>query len=458
MNKAYKYITTLTLSLSTVLGATAQTPTLTLEECRALAIENNLNLKSSNLQISAAEDIVKAYRSNNLPKLSLSSTYVYSTASFSEAISGGLLPVLTPDMTTGEMVQNGTYAYMPDIEFDFEVGSVFNAGLQLAQPIYMGGKISTASRLAQLGVDVACIERRRTEMDVIVAADEAFYTYLKVEELLRSADAYRTVVDEFERTVANMLSKGMCTKNDLLKVQVRVNEAELQQLKARNGLLLARMNLCYAIGLPLTTQELQVVDDLDFRGDINRDLDVSERPEFELLSKSIEAKRLEMQLAQSDLRPSLTALASYGYTYGMSVNGETIFGSNPSFTGGVTLNVPILNWGEGRRKVSAARSEVAIAENRRTDLEQMMTLELMQSINVYYEAQAEVSLMERTLQQTEENLRQSGNSYEAGMETLSEYLEAQALWQKAMGDLIESRSNQRLAYMRYCRSRGSLLE
>lgn len=454
MNKIYKSLIALALPLLMVVGAIAQPKTLTLEQCRAMAIENNLNLKSSDDKISASEDMLSAYRSNNLPKLSLSANYLYSTASFSEAISGGLLPVVTPDMTTGGLIPNGSYAYMPYIEFDFEVGSVFNAGLQLAQPIYMGGKVSTATKLAQIGVDIARIEKVRTEADVVVAAEEAFYTYLKVNELLRSADAYRAVVDEFERTVSNLLNKGMCTQNDLLKVQVRVNEAELQQLKARNGLMLARMNLCYAIGLPLTTQELNVVDSFDHTSSVSKELDFSGRPEFELLEKSIEAKELQLQLAQSDLRPSISALASYGYTHGIKLNKETVFGDSPSFTGGVMINVPILNWGEGRRKVSAARSQMAVAENTKADLEQKMTLELMQSINSYNEAQAEVSLMERTLQQTEENMRQCDKLYTAGMETLSTYLEAQALWQKAMSDLVEARSNQRLAYVRYCRSRG----
>ena len=37
----------------------------------------------------------------------------------------------------------------------------------------------------------------------------------------------------------------------------------------------------------------------------------------------------------------------------------------------------------------------------------------------------------RSLEQAEENMKVSGKQYEVGLETLSDYLEAQVLWQQA---------------------------
>lgn len=462
MKKIYKSALLLLLPLAAI----AQGETITLEQCREMALENSFNLKSAEQKILASEDMLKAYQTNNLPNFSFSGSYLYSTLSLSEAITGGYLPTYSPDLITGELVSNvvgyaddgtpifSSYAYMPDILFDMEVGSVLSAGVQAMQPIYMGGKISTATKLAKLGVEASKLDQTLSRAEVILASDQAFYTYLKVEEMLRAAGAYRTVVDEFYRQVESLLKNGMCTKNDLMKVQVKVNEAELNQMKAKNGLILARMNLCYIIGLPISTLELTLVDSFNGQQSVDPTLDVTSRAEYELLQKSVEAKELEVKLAKSDFLPSVSALASYSYMNGMKLNNETLLGSRPSFTGGVMASIPIFHFGEGRRKVSAARREVAIAENTQADLVQKMTLELMQSINAYNEAQAQVALMERTVEQAEENLRQSSKQYTAGMETISDSLEAQALWQKAMSDLVEARSNQRLAYVRYCRSRG----
>ncbi|MFI3285872.1 MAG: TolC family protein [Rikenellaceae bacterium] len=466
MNKIYRSLALLLLPLSI---AAAEPQSITLEQCREMALEKSFNLKSSSEKVAASQEMLRAYKSNNLPNLSLSAAYLYSTASFSESIEGGYLPTFSPDLTTGELIPNivgsaadgspifSTYAFMPDMLFDVEMGSIMRGGLNLTQPIYMGGKVSTASKLAQVGVDVAEIERERTRTDVVIAADQAFYTYLKVEELLHSANAYHTVVNEFYRQIESMLKSGMCTKNDLMKVQVKLNEAELNQLKAKNGLILARMNLCYIIGLPVSTLELNVVDNFDSQQYIDQSLDVSARPEFELLAKNVEAKELEVKLTQSDFLPSVSALASYSYTNGIKLNGATLLDSPPSFTGGIMVNIPLFHWGEGRRKVSAARRQVAVAENTKADITQKMTLELMQSINAYNESQAEVALMERSVEQAEENLRQSGRQYSAGMETISNLLEAQALWQKAMSDLVEAKANQRLSYIKYCQCRGGSL-
>ncbi len=462
MNKIYKVLFLLSLPLAVL----AQPRSITLEQCRDMALENSYKLKSAGEKIEASNDLLKAYQTNKLPNFSVSGSYLYSTASFSEAIDGGYLPTFTPDLATGELVPNvvgyaedgsaifSSYAYMPDMLFNMEVGSTYNMGLQALQPIYMGGKVSTAIKLAEVGVEAAKIEQARSEADVILAADEAFYAYLKVEEIVRAADSFRTVTDEAHRQVESMLKNGMCTKNDLMKVQVKVNEAELQQLKARNGLILARMNLCYIIGLPVSTLELSVVDTFDIYQSVDPALDITARAEYELLAKNIEAKDLEVKLAQSDFKPSVSAMASYSYANGLKLNGQKLLGSSPTFTGGVVVNIPIFHWGEGRRKVSAARREVSIAQNSKAEAEQMMTLQLMQAINAYNESQLQVALMERTVKQAEENLRQSGRLYSAGMETISDFLEAQAVWQKAMSDLVEAKSNQRLAYAAYCRCRG----
>lgn len=58
-------------------------------------------------------------------------------------------------------------------------------------------------------------------------------------------------MEEFLRTVSNAVEAGMKSRNDLMKVQVQLNRAELQLQRADNGVRLSRMNLCQMVGLPL---------------------------------------------------------------------------------------------------------------------------------------------------------------------------------------------------------------
>ncbi len=448
--------------------ASALAQPLTLDDCRRMALEHNRNLKNATLEHLASEEILQAYKTNFLPKFSLSGDYLYSGGKSAFSLPGGYLPTFVPNPATGVLEPNISmmspdgapifkeYAYMPDTKFDFKMGSVYSAGLSARQPIYMGGKIQTSVKMAKIATTITGLNEQKTEAEVILRVDEAFFACIKVEELVKSATVYQQVLAEFYRQMENACQSGMKSRNDLLKVQVQLNEAELKLRQSENGLRLARMNLCYYIGLPISSENISLTDDFEHTNIISaRGSDVSARPEYAMLQQQIELKKRNVTLVRSDFLPQVTAMVSYNYTHGMQLNNTTLF-SKPSFMGGVSVNIPLFNWGEGRRKISAARREVEMASNQFDDISEQMQLELMQVINDYDESILEVALTQKSLTQAEENRTESGNRYEAGMETLGDYLEAQAFWQKAQSDLVEARSKQRISYTRYLKATGAL--
>ncbi|MBQ2460478.1 MAG: TolC family protein, partial [Bacteroidaceae bacterium] len=70
------------------------------------------------------------------------------------------------------------------------------------------------------------------------------------------------------------------------------------------------------------------------------------------------------------------------------------------------------------------------------------------------ESRLEVSLAEKTRQQAEESMKLSGKQYEAGVEPLSDYLEAQALWQKACEAEVGAHFQLYLSSVEYLRAAG----
>ncbi len=428
----------------------AQGVTLSLEECRAMAIETNYNLKNSVQRALIAEDMLAAYKTNHLPNFSLSANYIYSTASLEATIEGGYLPIFTNGVMSSE-----SFAYMPSQSYELEIGSAYNVGAMVTQPIYMGRRVSNAIKLARVGVEVSAYDRQRSEAEVLQLLDNAFYQLLEVEDMLLSAQKYQEVVAEFHRQMESGYNRGMKTRNDLLKTSVKLNEAEILTQKATNGVRLAKMNLCYMVGLPLSTLDIKLQSPEEVSTKVSDvDLDITARAEYAMLESQIEAKELEAKITRGEFLPTLSAVATYGYQNGIILNSTTLQGN--SFTGGVMLSVPIFHWGEGRRKTAAKEREIVIAQNQMEDLRQQMTLELLRAIQNYNESILEVQLYEQSLTQTEENMRMSESQYNAGMETIADYLESQALWQKAMGDLCSAKGRQRSAYTTYLRCRGEL--
>ena len=60
---------------------------------------------------------------------------------------------------------------------------------------------------------------------------------------MSAAEKYRQVVKELLQNLRDAQVVGMATPNDVLKAQVRYNEAVLMLQKAQNGQVLASMNL-----------------------------------------------------------------------------------------------------------------------------------------------------------------------------------------------------------------------
>ena len=99
-----------------------------------------------------------------------------------------------------------------------------------------------------------------------------------------------------------------------------------------------------------------------------------------------------------------------------------------------------------------------MAQEEQADKQEMMMLELQQAANNLDEARLEVLLAEKSMVQAEENRQLSEKQYRAGMETLSNCLEAQAAWQKASESLVDAQFRRYLAIVDYRRSAGLLLE
>lgn len=97
-----------------------------------------------------------------------------------------------------------------------------------------------------------------------------------------------------------------------------------------------------------------------------------------------------------------------------------------------------------------------MSELQKEDMVQMMQLEEARARFNVEDAAVRVQLTRKSLLQAEENLTVSKNRYEVGMETLTDYMEAQAQWQKAWSDWIDAKTELRMSETRYLRATGRL--
>ncbi|MCH5175512.1 MAG: TolC family protein [Prevotellaceae bacterium] len=451
--------------------STAAAQPLTLEQCRTMALAHNKTLSSAKLKMEQSLYDMKSYRANYFPQINLMATDFYSTAKGDLSIAGGHLPIYNYVDANGQYLPNVTvnpdgtytlnqYADFPDQKIEWKVKNVFMGGISLMQPLYAGGKISTAYKMSQLGAQMANENIRLTEEDIIVKTDEAYYMVVRAKEMGKVAQSYKALLEELMKNVEAAFRHGMKTRNDVMKVQVKLNEATLSIQKTDNAHRLALMNLCHLTGMPLDTN-IEVAEDNAETPSSNSasstTLTVTSRPEYSILQNRTELARQNVKLTQSDHLPNIALGAAYNYANGAELAGKRLL-DNGSLTVGIAVKMPIDIFGGATNKMRSAKAAHQIALLEQQDLTEQMQLELQQCINNADEAAEEVRLCETALSQAAQNMQLSKQQYEVGFETLSDYLEAQAEWQQCSANLVNARCQLHLAYTKLLKAAGQLTQ
>ena len=428
---------------------------LTLDQCRQLALDNNKRMVAANKQTQAAHYTMQSYRGNFFPNFTASGTGLYSSANGSFSLPGGNLPTLIPD-ANGQPIPNGGFAYFPGIDLNYKVRTVWMGGVQVEQPIFMGGKILAAYKMARLGKQMAQLNENLTATEVILETDQAYALMIKAQEMNKVAESYHAVLQELMKNVQSAYKHGLKSKNDVLKVQVKLNESELAIRKTENALRLANMNLCHLIGKPLI-ETLQISDDFPvieqaLETQVN---DITARPEYSLLNKQVDMAKQQVKLSRSELLPQVGIRGSYDYIHGLKVNEQRLF-DNGGFSVMLNVTVPLFHFGERINKVRASKAQLEQVRMEQADLNEKMYLELTQAANNLDEAKLQTVLADRSLEQADENRLISKGEYDAGLEPLSDHLEAQALWQQAYETKVDAHFQLYLSYVKYLKSAGIL--
>lgn len=415
------------VSLCSLLGYSQQL--LTLEECCNMAIANNKQVKLSDLSVQKAQLEVKNMKSNFLPKLSATGGYLYADKNFSAEL-------------------------IPTVAATLNLNNTYTGGVQIEQPLFGGGKLLAAKKMAQSGLTIAGLNKEKTDSDIRFETEKAYWNVVKANELQKVSAQYVETVDELYRSVENFHRNGMASQNELLKVKVKVHEAQLSQKRSENAVRLAKMYLCHLIGMPLN-EAFNVTDHLSDQTQpfTRNDLSVENRYEYKILTENIQLKSQEIKAVRSNYLPQIGLVAGYNYMNGVKLNGTKLI-NDDLFAVMISVKIPLFHWGEGIRKIKATQLSQQTAVVQRNELAEKIQLEIAQAVNMLDESRLEVELTESAYNEATESLRESKQNYETGMETLVNYMDTQSTWQKSWAEFVSAQVNYRIAKANYQKVTG----
>ncbi len=445
---------------------------LTLQECLELASQHNKQIEAAGFMKQKAEFDARSVKASFFPSLTLTGTGIYTPAEGKYSSGSGMLPVFGTDGKP-----TGTSAFFPGIDLALEVGTLYSIGVKLEQPIYMGGKIRQGYKMQRLGSEIAVQNVKLSEQEVVVATSKAYANVVRANQMLGVAKAYNQLLKELMRNVEKAKQHGMKSQNDVLKIKVKLNESELNVRRAENAGRLASMNLCHYIGYNLASKievdtllpavkyssSSGVVYSADsgsgsnagWQGNTLYGGDITLRPEYIMLEKKSELARRNIALVRSEGLPQIGLMGQYGYLQGFELNQKNLFG-DWNYLVGLKLSIPIYNFGNKANKVRSAKAAYNQTLAEQEDTNQLLELEMVQAANNLNEASLELQLAESSVASANENLRVSRREYEVGVESLSNYLEAQTIWHQAQETLVDARINRYLLLIEYLKASGSL--
>lgn len=458
---------------------------LSLDSCIHMALANNHEVKSAGLQARQYRHTQKAYFANFFPNISASVRDIWSNTNGKLGVSFDVAEAMS---SAPAVLQHYLVSKHPeiaaaimgmdpiDIGIDWKVGNIFQADVTVEQPLYMGGKVSAAYRMAKLGRRIAEYNVELTEDEVVVATHQAYALLLHASQMLQVAQRYDSLLAKLMTDVTNAKKHGLRSNNDVLKVKVKKGESELHLRQAENGVLLARMNLCHQIGLPLNTPV--EVRELDFvNADVlaedaaagenkasnapvavsraSGDATITARPDYAMLEQKTALAAQKVKLTRSEFLPQLGVMGMYSYQKGVKVMDRYLF-HKPSFGVVVNLSIPIYHANEAYHKVRASKLEYERAVLEQQDLTEKMNLQLQQSANKLDESILELELTETALTSATENLHAQESAFRNGLGPVSDILEAQTLWQQAYARNVTAKAQLLVASVQYKKACGQL--
>lgn len=455
--------------------------TLSLDSCRALALRNNKSLGVARLRQNMATYTTKAARTKYLPKIDVLGGYEYTSREISllnntqKNALGNIGTTIGGQMGSdissvlGNLVQQGIFTQDQATQigsvlnkagtslgsalnqagqkivdaFRTDTRNVFVGSVTLRQPIYMGGSIIAANKIAKIGEQMASNSTDATTQTILYDIDQTYWMVVSLRHKQKLANQFLELVRKFSDDVHKMIDQGVATKADGLRVDVKVNEAEMTVTQAENGLSLARMLLCQQCGIPLDTnitltdEDASCITNQYTEQPADMGIALENRPELKLLQNLVDVSRQSTKIIRAAYLPQVGLTGGYLFS-----NPNVYNGYQNKFSGvwniGVAVRIPLWNWFEGEYKVKSSKIATSIANLELTDAQEKMQLQIQQNAFKIKEAKRRLAMSQKNVENANENLRCANLGFKEGVLQTTEVMEAQTAWLSAQTQKIDA--------------------
>ncbi len=443
------------LSSILLLSAQAQVRTLSLEECLTSAAQQNRSLQNAALSIQMAEEQKKEAFTKYFPEISAN---VMAFRAFDKMLKAdGHYPM---ELAALQQInpQLAALAGQPFAVRELNAGYAVTA--QLVQPIFVGGQIVNGNRLASIGQEVAELQMQLQTKDVLQKVTENYYTIVKLKLNMATLATARTQLETIYKEVESYVNAGVTTRNDLMKVRLKMQELSSDSLKVANAHYVMCLLLAQQVGLTGERIDVEVsLDNSNEHSATEETLGLPKNPmsvylapeeavqlrqELALAQKGVEAGKLKVRLERGKLLPTVAVGLTGGHIGmgGLSDGTKSLMGN--SLNNGMvfgTVNVPLTAWWGGSHAIKRQKLALQQSQNQLQDAREQLAIDIEASWSSLMEAYKQIEIAQTSVDEATENMRMSMDKYRMGTEILSDLLDSETLLRKSQNLLSQARAD-----------------
>ena len=405
-------------------GGIVDAQTLSVEQYRQKLLEYNQDIQKSQQAVNGALYSLKGIKTGFFPKLDITGNYSYQL----------------------EKVE-----FLPGTDLKHD-----NYGVEagLVQNVYSGSAVRKQYDVAKLQHAIAQLSVEHTVDNMIYAADVSYWSVAANRNLYELSEQFVQIVRELYEIVNKRFEEGAISKTDVLMVQNRLKEAELQLNTNSTNYKTALQSLNIMMGVEpdaavVLTDSIQKVLWVPKQEGLNKALE--RRADYQSAIMGIEMAKLQTDMARSKYLPQLAVgiKEKYGTTL-LNVDGKAQWAT----TAYAQINIPVFHWGEMRQNVRLSRTQEWTKELERSQLKDQVSKELNNAWVNVIEISKKLEIVYSSLDIAKDNLTLNTFSYNEGKLPIIDVLSAQVSWLQAYTNVVSVNYQYKVALAEYAKALG----
>jgi len=417
------------IALATAVSTEAQTTRkMDINELFQLISENNKSIKASRTTVAAAQEGVKAAKSNRLPDVNaqLSASYI------------GNALMMDRDLSDWQNLASPHF------------GNQFVVDAQ--QTIYAGGAIDAGIKMAELGVEQTSLGMALNEQNQRFVA---LSQYLDLQKITHRQQVLESNIALTQKLIDNIREKheqGVALKNDITRYELQMETLRLNLVKLQNTRSILNHQLCNTLGIS-NTEMIEPSDDaattlFNKEGETHwQEAATAVNPQLQMAGVNEQMAQQQVKLAKSELLPKVAIVAQNNFNGPITFELPPVDKNLNIWYVGVGVQYSLSSLFKSNKKLSQARLQHQAATEQKAVAAEQLNNQVQAAYTNYLQSYIELETQQKSVQLAQENYQVVNDRYLNQLALITDMIDASNM--KLDAELSEADARINIAYAYY---------